>query len=45
MECGYCGEAASDMRDAFCSSACREAWWLDGDDKTLMPFARRPEWN
>lgn len=42
-DCGFCGEPAP-AADAFCSSACREAWWLDSDDKRTMPFARRPEW-
>jgi hypothetical protein len=44
MECGYCGGEAR-SQDAFCSTACREAWWMDGDDKQMLPFSRRPEWN
>lgn len=40
-ECGFCGE---ETQKEFCSTACREAWWLDIDLSPDEQPARR-EWN
>ena len=40
-ECGFCGQPCD---REFCSTACREAWWLDVDEEPQPP-RMRPPWN
>lgn len=39
-ECAFCGEKSA---KEFCSTACREAWWLD-IDLPLDEYPVRREW-
>lgn len=39
-ECLFCYAPSA---DPFCSTACREAWWIDADFRPEP--RRRPEWN
>lgn len=39
-ECLFC---YAPSQAPFCSTACREAWWMDTDFETEP--RRRPEWN